>query len=101
MKLRDLLNEGYSSQTKLQTLTPKIQKLIDGLIKSFSDFNITVADNYKWLRRDDLRGTYTLSISDKSTFGNPINPDKARLKKLNILVKKIQDLSYTEAKNKK
>jgi len=49
--------------TKIYNLTPEVQKMIDVLKWKYTDVNITLTDNYKWLQRDDLRGTYTLSSS--------------------------------------
>jgi pentose-5-phosphate-3-epimerase len=67
IKLKELITEGYTSQSFIKNNTPKIQKLIAKLQKDYPDAKINLVDNYKWLGRNDLKGTYTLSVDTNST----------------------------------
>lgn len=63
IKLKKLIPEVFSSQTKIEKLTPKVKKMIKDLETKYPMADINLVDNYKWLHRDDLKGTYTLSVS--------------------------------------
>lgn len=63
IKLKNLLNEGLMSQTKITNLNDTVKKLISKLEKKYPTASISLADNYKWLGRADLKGTYTLGVS--------------------------------------
>jgi stress-induced morphogen len=72
------LDEGFSSQTMLTNLTPKIQQMIDKLKKDFKKYNIEIIDNSKWLDKERLKDSYTLTISSKNFW---TNDDTSELKK--------------------
>lgn len=78
------LKEGFSSQSKLDKLTPNIEKLVDKLKRKYPKVNIVIIDNYKWLGRGDLKGTYTLSASilDDSFDFKPLKNDIDKIRKL-------------------
>lgn len=58
-------NTTQSTQTNLANLNSNVKKLISKLKSKYPTAEISVTDNYKWLHRDDLRGTYTLSSTTK------------------------------------
>lgn len=63
IKLKSLVTETFSSQTMITRLTPKVKKMVNDLQKKYPMADIQLVDNYKWLGRDNLKGTYTLSVS--------------------------------------
>ena len=63
-------------------MTPVITKLIDKLKKKYPDVDIKLVDNYQWLRRDDLKGTYTLAVSTDASDTRELQKDIDKIYKL-------------------
>jgi len=58
---KQLKGETFSSRQMKITDLKSVQKDIDKLVKEYPDHDINVTDNYRWLHREDLRGTWTVS----------------------------------------